>query len=96
MLHERNLGQVAMVISDKIYLGYDDVFIIPQYSDVETRQQVSTKTILKGVHSKLNISLEVPVISANMDTITEHEMAVCLSKQGAQGALHRRSACKIE
>jgi IMP dehydrogenase/GMP reductase/intein/homing endonuclease len=78
-----------MVISDKIYLGYDDVFIIPQYSDVETRQQVSTKTILKGVHSKLDISLEVPVISANMDTITEDEMATCLSKQGAQGALHR-------
>lgn len=76
-------------IIDKTYLGYDDVFIIPQYSDVETRQQVSTKTILKGVHSKLDISLEVPVISANMDTITEHEMAICLAKQGAQGALHR-------
>lgn len=76
-------------ISDKTYLGYDDVFIIPQYSDVETRQQVSTKTILKGVHSKLDITLETPVISANMDTITEHEMAICLAKQGAQGALHR-------
>lgn len=76
-------------ISDKTYLGYEDVFIIPQYSDVETRQQVSTKTILKGVHSKLDISLEVPVLSANMDTITEHEMAICLAKQGAQGALHR-------
>jgi IMP dehydrogenase len=83
------VNNMGINISDKTYLGYDDVFIIPQYSDVETRQQVSTKTILKGVHSKLDITLETPVISANMDTITEHEMAICLAKQGAQGALHR-------
>ena len=78
-------------VNNKIYLGYDDVFIIPQYSEIESREQVSTKTVLKGVHSKLDISLEVPVISANMDTVTEDDMAVCCARNGAMGALHRFS-----
>ena len=59
---------------------YDDVFIIPRFSNVATRQDVSTKGFL---------DLEVPVISANMDTITGPDMVRVMHDAGAIGALHR-------
>jgi IMP dehydrogenase len=66
-------------------LSYNDVFIYPIYSEIESRENVSTKSIL---YEKL-LELDVPVISANMDTITESLMAKCMYAAGAIGALHR-------
>ena len=54
-------------------LTFDDVFIIPKYSDIEHRADVTTKSkILPG------IELSAPFISANMDTVTEYKMAVSM------------------
>lgn len=65
-------------------LTFDDVFLIPKYSDIEHRADVSTKTqILPG------FTLEVPFVSANMDTVTEHKMAFSMMEHGALGVLHR-------
>lgn len=64
-------------------LDYSDVFIVPQYSEITTRTEIDTSSNLGWF--KVNI----PVISANMDTITEWEMATAMHENGAIGALHR-------
>ena len=65
-------------------LTFDDVLLIPQYSDIKHRSEVSIASkILPG------LELELPYVSANMDTVTEHQMAFAMAKNGAAGILHR-------
>ena len=63
---------------------FKDVFIIPRYSEVESRATVDTSTKIFD-----NLQIDVPVISANMDTVTEGLMAIAMNNAGAIGALHR-------
>ena len=68
---------------------YDDVLIKPQYSEVSSRKNVCLKTYLTE-----KIKLNTPIISANMDSITEHEMAIEIAKLGGLGIIHR--FCSID
>ena len=66
-------------------ITFDDVLLVPQFNPYESRKDVSTRNYdLSG-----EFALTVPVISANMDTITEHKMANFMSSKGGIGALHR-------
>ena len=64
--------------------SFKDVYIIPQYSEVESRSLVDTSTKIFD-----NLEIDVPVISSNMDTVTEGLMAIAMNNAGAIGALHR-------
>jgi IMP dehydrogenase len=64
---------------------FDDVLLIPTYNHYESRRAVDTSMTDKT--GKLN--LQLPLISSNMDTITESRMANFMGKHGAMGALHR-------
>lgn len=70
-------------------LEYEDVFLVPRYSDISSRQEVDVSTILSSPNSDIKIELKVPVISANMDTVTGALMARSIRDAGAIGALHR-------
>ena len=72
-------------------LSYDDVLLIPNYSEIKSRLNVDLKTKLSK-----NISIELPFISANMDTITEYDMAKKLDEYGALGVIHRFSPIQYE
>jgi IMP dehydrogenase len=65
-------------------LTYDDVLLIPRFSKVRSRHEVNTRTKLTP-----KIELNVPIISANMDTVTEVEMAVAIAREGGIGIIHR-------
>lgn len=65
-------------------LTYDDVLLVPQRSKITHRSDVSTKTRLTH-----NIELNIPFISANMDTVTESDMAIALAREGGLGLIHR-------
>ena len=65
-------------------LTYDDILLVPQYSDIESRQEVVIGNYLDD-----NKFLELPIISSPMDTVTESEMAICLSDGGGLGIIHR-------
>lgn len=65
-------------------LSFDDVLLVPKRSDARSRKEVNTRTRLTA-----GIELNVPVVSANMDTVTEARMAVVMAQQGGIGILHR-------
>ena len=65
-------------------LTFDDVLIVPRRSSVYSRKDVSLKTRLVG-----DLTLELPIISANMDTVTELEMATAMAEAGGMGVIHR-------
>ncbi|MHA1400961.1 MAG: IMP dehydrogenase [Candidatus Heimdallarchaeaceae archaeon] len=65
-------------------LTFDDVLLVPKRSSVRSRREIDTSTKLSR-HIKLNI----PIVSANMDTVTEHAMAIVMAQQGGIGIIHR-------
>jgi IMP dehydrogenase len=69
---------------------YDDVLLVPNYSEVLPRD-VSTKTRLSR-----NISLNLPIISAAMDTVTESRMAIAMAREGGIGVLHKNMSISAQ
>src|SRR5579871_3872688 len=65
-------------------LTYDDVLLVPKRSDVASRRHVDTTT-----HLSRHITINIPIVSANMDTVTEAPMAVAMARQGGIGIIHR-------
>lgn len=64
-------------------LTYDDVLLVPNYSEILPRE-VSLKTKFSR-----NITLNVPVVSAAMDTVTESDMAIAMAREGGIGVIHK-------
>jgi IMP dehydrogenase len=65
-------------------LTFDDVLLVPQRSRIRSRQDVSLRTKVSR-----NITVDLPVIAANMDTVCEEEMAITMAKLGGMGTIHR-------
>lgn len=62
---------------------FDDVLLVPQYSEIDSRSEVNVSTKLK------NYTLKIPIIAANMDTVCEAGMAIALANAGGMGVIHR-------
>ncbi|MGB9023922.1 MAG: IMP dehydrogenase [Candidatus Bathyarchaeia archaeon] len=65
-------------------LTFDDVLLVPKRSPVRSRRDVDLSTNLSK-----NIKLNIPIVSANMDTVTESAMAISMAHNGGIGIIHR-------
>ena len=75
-----------MISSDKFIgqgLTYDDVLLVPSFSEILPRE-VSIRSRFSR-----NITLNVPIVSAAMDTVTESRMAIAMAQEGGIGVLHK-------
>jgi len=64
-------------------LTFDDVLLIPAYSEIIPRE-VDVRTMLTKT-----VALNIPIMSAGMDTVTEHKMAIAVARQGGIGIIHK-------
>lgn len=64
-------------------LTYDDVLLVPDYSEILPREVSLTSYFTK------NIKLNTPIVSAAMDTVTEHKLAIAMAQEGGIGVLHK-------
>ncbi len=71
-------------------ITFDDVLLVPQYSDV-TPNMIDLTTQLTG-----KIQLNIPMMSASMDTVTEHRMAIAMARQGGIGIIHKNMSVKAQ
>ena len=71
-------------------LTYDDVLLIPAYSEVLPRE-VDTSTWLTR-----NIRLNIPIVSAAMDTVTESGLAIAIAQAGGLGMLHKNMSIQAQ
>ena len=70
-------------------LSYDDVLLVPQYSDIRSRSECDTSISLGP-----GVDLKIPVISSCMDTVTEEIMAATVGSMGGLGIVHRYNTPK--
>lgn len=87
---------MAMKLRPETALTFDDVLLVPKRSAIRSRHAVNTRTQLSR-----SIALAIPVISANMDTVTEAAMALAMARMGGIGVIHRfmtieRQAAEVE
>ena len=75
------IAHISKIIGEG--LTYDDVLLVPNYSNVLPRE-----VSIKSKFSR-NITLNVPIVSAAMDTVTESEMAIAMAQEGGIGVLHK-------
>jgi IMP dehydrogenase len=64
-------------------LTYDDVLLVPGYSEVLPRDVATASQFTRGIR------LNAPIVSAAMDTVTEHKMAIAIAQEGGIGVLHK-------
>ena len=65
-------------------LTFDDVLMVPKRSSIRSRSHVDSSTWLGP-----GVRLEMPILSANMDTVTEAPMAIAMAQSGGMGIIHR-------
>lgn len=68
----------------KLGLTFDDVLLVPKFSKISSRKLINLHT-----NFSRNIKLNIPIVSANMDTVTESKMAIAMAVAGGIGIIHR-------
>ena len=79
---------MGAIIGDGI--TFDDVLLVPAYSEIIPNQVQLTTNLTKS------IQLNIPMMSAGMDTVTEHRMAIAMARQGGIGVIHKNMSIEAQ
>ena len=79
---------MGQIVSEDI--TFDDVLLVPGYSNVIPNQVDLTTNLTK------KIKLNIPMMSAGMDTVTEHRMAIAMARQGGIGIIHKNMSIEAQ
>lgn len=71
-------------------LTYDDVLLVPAYSEILPRETNTSGALTK------NISLNIPIVSAAMDTVTEADLAISMALEGGLGFIHKNMTIELQ
>ncbi|MEM1770305.1 MAG: IMP dehydrogenase [Nitrososphaerota archaeon] len=71
-------------IIENVGLSFDDVLLVPRKSDILSRKEIDTSTFFSR-----RIRINIPIVSAAMDTVTESSMAITMAREGGIGVIHR-------
>ena len=71
-------------------ITFDDVLLVPAYSEIIPNQVQLTTNLTKS------IQLNIPMMSAGMDTVTEHRMAIAMARQGGIGVIHKNMSIEAQ
>ncbi len=82
------MKKVAKIIGEGI--TFDDVLLVPSYSEVIPNQVDVTTNLTR------DIKLNIPLMSAGMDTVTEHRMAIAMARQGGIGIIHKNMSIEAQ
>ena len=88
MKEREDTVEMGTIIGEGI--TFDDVLLVPQYSEV-TPNMINLSTQLTK-----NIKLNIPLMSAGMDTVTEHRMAIAMARQGGIGIIHKNMSIEAQ
>ncbi len=81
-------SRIKAIVKSKIIieqaLTFEDVLIVPKYSDIDSRKNVDIRSNLTP-----KIKLNIPMVSGNMDSVTESKMAITMARLGGIGIIHR-------
>lgn len=78
----------------EIALSFDDVMIVPKYSEIDSRDNVDISTVLYTNDPQTQLKLQIPIVSSPMDTVSGPEMVYRLFLEGGLGILHRYNSVK--
>lgn len=81
-MEHRLFGNRGMTVREA--LTFDDVLMVPRFSEVRSRHDVDMSVSLAG-----SLNLSIPILSANMDSVTEAPMAIAMARAGGLGVIHR-------
>jgi IMP dehydrogenase len=82
---------VMSLVDPPVALTYDDVLLVPRRSRISSRRNVDTCSRFSR-----RIDIATPIVSANMDTVTEAEMAIAMARLGGIGVIHRFMSLEVE
>ncbi len=71
-------------VLEDVGLSFDDVLLLPRKSSIVSRREIDTKTEFTQ-----RITINIPIVSAAMDTVTEATMAITMAREGGIGVIHR-------
>ena len=84
-----------MKILNNKAISFDDIILIPQYSDIKSRSEIDTS--VKIVHeNNTELNFNIPIISSPMSTITEAHMCNAIRSQGGLGIIHRYNSIEYQ
>lgn len=85
-----------MKIINEDVIGFDDIILVPQYSNIKSRSEIDTSIQIINHSENNTMNFKIPIISSPMSTVTEAHMCNAMRSQGGLGIIHRYNSIEYQ